>query len=114
MPQLLLRLFKASALLPIAMVALLSAAHPAQAKTPHSVFLHWDASKSAVVGHNVYRTAKSGGPYTKLTRAPVPTVQYTDTSVKAGQTYFYAVSSVDSRKVEGPKSEEVQTTVPTP
>lgn len=36
------------------------------AAPPHSVSLRWPPSPSAVVGYNVYRSATSGGPYTKL------------------------------------------------
>jgi fibronectin type 3 domain-containing protein len=109
------RLFKASVLLHFAIAALLFAVHPMQAQAaPHSVALHWTASISAVAGYNIYRATKSGGPYTKLNAAPVAAVAYTDTAVGAGQTYFYAVASVDSHHVEGAKCMEARATIPTP
>jgi fibronectin type 3 domain-containing protein len=105
---------KAPSLLVIA-AFLLFAANPTDANAaPHSVLLHWAASQSAVAGYNVYRATKSGGPYTKLTSTPVPAIQYTDTAVEAGQTYFYAVTAVDAHQVEGAKSTEIRATVPTP
>lgn len=104
---------KAPLLVVVAFLLLATIPSPANA-APHSVLLHWAASQSAVTGYNVYRATKSGGPYIKLTSTPVPAIQYTDTTVEAGQTYFYAVTSVDGHQVEGPKSTEIRATVPTP
>jgi len=41
-------------------------------------------------------------------------VIFTDSSVQAGQTYFYTVTAVDSVGTESARSNEVQATVPTP
>ena len=78
----------------------------------HSVTLTWTASTSTVSGYNIYRSAVSGGPYTKLNSAVVATTTYTDSTVQAGQTYFYVVTSVDSSNVESAFSTEVSATVP--
>ncbi len=80
----------------------------------HSVTLSWSPSTSVVVGYNVYRGTQSGGPYTKLTSSPIPTSTYTDSTVQAGQTYFYVVTAVDSNNVESPPSNQVSATIPTP
>ncbi len=80
--------------------------------TSHSVTLTWTASTSTVSGYNVYRSTVSGGPYTKLTSTPVAATTYADTTVQAGQTYFYVVTSVDSSGVESAYSTEVSATVP--
>jgi len=80
----------------------------------HSVTLSWTASVSTVAGYNVYRSSVSGGPYTKLNSSLVTTLSYTDSTVQAGQTYFYVVTSVDTSGVESADSSEVSTTIPTP
>jgi P pilus assembly chaperone PapD len=81
--------------------------------TAHSVALAWSASKSTgVVGYNVYRGTASGGPYTKLTPSAVSETRYTDTSVEAGRTYYYVVTSVDSDGLESSHSNQASATVP--
>jgi hypothetical protein len=80
----------------------------------HSVTLTWTASTSAVSGYNVYRSTISGGPYTKLNSSLITTTSYVDSSVQAGLTYYYVVTSVDSTGVESAFSTQVSATVPTP
>ncbi len=82
---------------------------------PHSVSLNWTASTSSnVVGYNMYRGTTSGGPYTKLTPSPVAGVAYTDTTVQAGQTYYYVATTLDSNNNESTYSTEAKAVVPTP
>jgi hypothetical protein len=78
----------------------------------HSVALTWSPSTSTVVGYNTYSSAQSGGPYTKLTSAPVAATSYTDSVVQAGQTYYFVVTSVDSSNEESAYSPEVSALVP--
>ena len=78
----------------------------------HSVALSWSPSPSTVVGYNAYSSAQSGGPYTKLTGAPVAGTSYTDSSVQAGQTYFFVVTAVDSSNAESAFSGEVSALIP--
>ncbi len=80
----------------------------------HSVTLSWTASTSTVVGYNVYRGSTSGGPYTLVTGSPVAGTSYTDSTVLAGQTYFYVVTAVDASGNESVYSNEVSAVVPTP
>ena len=80
----------------------------------HSVTLTWSASTSSVSGYNVYRSTVSGGPYTKVNSSLIATTSYTDSTVQAGQTYYYVVTSVNSSNVESVYSTEVSATVPTP
>ncbi len=80
----------------------------------HSVALSWTPSTSTVVGYNVYRSAVSGGPYSKLDSSAVATDGFTDLAVQAGQTYFYVVKSVTDTGVESADSNQVSATVPTP
>jgi hypothetical protein len=78
----------------------------------HSVALTWTPSTSTVTGYNTYSSQVSGGPYTKMTSAPVAATSYTDSSVTAGQTYYFVVTSVDSSNVESAYSTEVSALVP--
>jgi hypothetical protein len=78
----------------------------------HSVALTWSPSTSTVVGYNTYSSAQSGGPYTKLTSAPVAATSYTDSSVQAGQTYYFVITAVDSNNVESANSAEVSALIP--
>jgi len=86
-----------------------------QAPQPHSVDLTWTASQSpGVVGYNIYRGTVSGGPYSKVHGTLNADTSYTDTTVTAGQTYFYVAKGVDSNDVESGPSNQVQATVPNP
>jgi hypothetical protein len=80
----------------------------------HSVSLSWTASTSTVVGYNVYRGTQSGGPYAVLNGAADASTSYTDSTVQAGQTYYYVVTAVDSGGNESVNSNQAQAVVPTP
>jgi hypothetical protein len=82
------------------------------ATAPPSVSLSWSASTSTVVGYNTYSSQTSGGPYTKMTSAPVATTAYTDNSVQSGVTYYFVVTSVNSSNEESAYSTEVSALVP--
>jgi fibronectin type 3 domain-containing protein len=64
------------------------------------------------MGYNTYSSAQSGGPYTKLTTAPVAATSYTDSSVQSGKTYYFVVTEVDSGNQESGYSSEVGASVP--
>jgi len=78
----------------------------------HSVDLNWTASTSAVIGYNAYRSATSGGPYTRLNATLVTLTSYTDSTVQSSQTYFYVVTAVDANNVESVFSNMVSATIP--
>jgi hypothetical protein len=81
--------------------------------TGYSVMLTWAASSSsATTGYNVYRSSVSGSGYAKINSAPVSGLTYTDTTVVGGQTYYYAVTAVDSGGDESGLSADVQEVVP--
>ena len=80
----------------------------------HTVSLSWAASTSTVVGYNVYRGTQSGGPYAVLNSAADASTTYTDSTVQAGQTYYYVVTAVDSSGNESVNSNQAQAVVPTP
>ena len=79
----------------------------------HSVALAWNPSASSVAGYNIYRGVTSGGPYSKISSMNIDTT-YTDTSVDAGQTYFYVTTAVDGSGKESANSNQTQAVVPTP
>ncbi len=63
----------------------------------HSVALSWTASTSTgVTGYNVFRATVSGGPYTQLNTSEITGTTYTDTTVEAGETYYYVATAVTS------------------
>jgi len=82
---------------------------------PHSATLSWTASTSSgVTGYNVYRSAVSGGPYTKVNATLVAGTSFVDTNVQAGQAYYYVATAVNSAAAESPYSNEAKAVVPSP
>jgi|HubBroStandDraft_1064217.scaffolds.fasta_scaffold37186_2 hypothetical protein len=63
--------------------------------TNYSVNLMWNASPD-VTGYNVYRSTSASGSYSKINPSLDPNTAYTDTSVVAGNTYYYAATSVNA------------------
>jgi hypothetical protein len=80
----------------------------------HSVDLSWDPSISAVVGYNIYRGTKPGGPYSRINGGVQPGPNFTDASVNSGTTYYYVATSVDENSTESTFSEQVAAVVPNP
>ena len=78
----------------------------------HDVVLSWNVSTSPVIGYNVYRGQVSGGPYTKVTSAPVSVTSDVDSTVQSGSTYYYTVTSVDSSNMESGFSNETSAIIP--
>ena len=77
----------------------------------HSATLSWTPSTSAVEGYNVYRSTVSGGAYARLNSSAVAANSYTDSSVQAGQVYYYMVTSLASG-TESSGSNEVSAAIP--
>jgi hypothetical protein len=82
------------------------------APVQHSVALTWSASTSTVSGYNVYRSTVSGGPYTKINPSLVTVLNFTDSTVQSGTTYFYVTTAVDSSSNESVYSNEVSAPIP--
>jgi hypothetical protein len=80
----------------------------------HTVSLNWTASTTPNVNYNVYRSATSGGPYTKLNSVLVNGVSYTDSAVLPGQTYYYVTTAVDSNNNESVYSNSATAAIPFP
>lgn len=80
--------------------------------TPYSVNLFWNSS-SDVVGYNVYRGTSADGTFSKINSTLDSNTAYTDGTVVAGQTYYYAATSVNSSGQESSLSTPpVQAVVP--
>ena len=81
----------------------------------HSVGLSWTASTSqGVIGYNIYRGTKSGGPYSKINSVLNASTLYTDTTVVDGKTYYYVSTAVNSSNQESTYSNEAQAVIPPP
>jgi hypothetical protein len=81
----------------------------------HYVTLNWvPGASTGIIGYNVYRGTQSGGPYVKTNAALLSAKSYTDTTVLAGQTYYYVATEVNSSNVESAYSNQATTVVPFP
>ena len=78
-----------------------------------TVNLAWDPSNSKnVVGYNVFRGANSGGPYAKLNSSVEPYTAYSDSTVHAGNTYYYVTTAVNSDGTQSAYSNQSQAVIP--
>jgi len=82
------------------------------AAVAHTVTLNWSPAVSGVTGFNTYSSTVSGGPYNKLTSAPLVNSTYIDSSVQSGHTYYYVVTAVDASNEESTYSTEVSAIIP--
>jgi hypothetical protein len=80
----------------------------------HSADLSWDPSKDIVIGYNVYRGGRRGGPYTQVNPVLDSATNYTDSTVNGGATYFYVVTAVNAANQESSFSNEVKVIIPSP
>jgi hypothetical protein len=79
----------------------------------HRVDLSWKASTSDdVIGYNVYRGDRPGGPYWKINPVLDPSTVYVDTSAPDGHTYYYVTTAVSSNHKESVHSNQVKATIP--
>src|ERR1700694_20203 len=79
----------------------------------HSADVSWTMSSTpGVVSYNIYRSSVSGGPYAKVGNS-AGTI-FTDSTLQAGQTYFYVVTAVDGSSTESVVSAEVSTSISSP
>jgi hypothetical protein len=79
----------------------------------YDVDLSWNAATGSdpVAGYNVYR-ATSGGTFTLMTSSPTPEPAWVDSTVQAGITYSYEVTSVDTSGVESVPSSAYLVSIP--
>ncbi|HEX4147156.1 MAG TPA: choice-of-anchor Q domain-containing protein, partial [Pirellulales bacterium] len=72
--------------------------------------LSWTAAAGTITGYNVYRGTTSGGESsTPLNSSPLPagTTSYHDTTVVAGNTYYYVVKAIDGSATSASSNEVV-------
>jgi chitinase len=87
------------------------------AGSAHSVTLTWQApspigGSGTVSGYNVYRSPSSTANYAKLNTAVNAGLTFTDSSVSAGASYNYCVTTVDSLGEESACSVPATANVP--
>jgi Abnormal spindle-like microcephaly-assoc'd, ASPM-SPD-2-Hydin len=81
----------------------------------HTVELSWDASTStSITGYNVYRATSAAGPYSKVNPSPNAAMNYSDSTVQSGQTYYYVTTAVNSSGEESSYSNQVTAQIPMP
>ena len=81
--------------------------------TSHSVTLSWVASATKVSGYAVYRsTGDPTGPFYPLAIMLPAATQYIDTSVAAGQTYYYTVTAFDAANLQSLPTLAVTAAIP--
>lgn len=79
----------------------------------YSVNLSWHASTSKhVIGYNIYRGIKAGGPYRKINSRLITATVYTDNSVIDGKTYYYVTTAVNSHDRESAYSKQAWAKIP--
>lgn len=78
---------------------------------PAAAQLSWERNQEPDFAlYRIYR-ASTNGAFTRLAESP-SAANYRDATVAAGQTYRYAVSAVDKKGNESPKSEPVEILIP--
>lgn len=86
------------------------------ASSKHSVALRWQASSSSTIGYFIYRSSvgTSTGALSRLNLSLDNSTSFTDSMVVSGETYQYAVTSVDSNNVESAASNQITVKIPSP
>jgi fibronectin type 3 domain-containing protein len=76
------------------------------------VDLNWAPNMERdLAGYNVFRRTE-GGQFEKINQKLVAVPSFRDETVQPGRKYFYAISAVDLRGNESPRSEEAAEEVP--
>jgi hypothetical protein len=88
---------------------------PCSVYNAHAANLSWTASTTPNVTYNVYRATAATGPFTTpLNSSPITGTTYTDTTVQAGQTYYYVATAVANGIESADSSPPVPATIPSP
>ncbi len=106
---------RAEALLGLLVLLTIGVACRSKPQSSHSVTLMWQAPKPAagisIVGYSVYRRTKAEGNFTRIA-SHVAGPPFEDRLVRSGQTYFYAVTTMDRSGRESRLSESIQAKIP--
>lgn len=85
------------------------------AAVAHNVVLNWKASVTTGVSYNIYRASTlGGGTYVLLNTQPLSTLSYTDSTVRSGNSYVYAVTAMDASGNQSSFSNSVNAAIPIP
>jgi len=82
------------------------------AAAQHSATLTWSESDPTVVSYSTYRSDSANGQFIRLNSSPFAQLIFTDSTVRAGQTYYWTVTSVDAGGIESDPSATVSATIP--
>jgi hypothetical protein len=80
----------------------------------HSVNLTWNASTSSITGYRTYRATTAGGPYALQSSLSGSQLQWKDSSVQPGTTYYYVVTALAANSAESTYSNQASAAVPKP
>jgi hypothetical protein len=84
-----------------------------QSSAKDVVNLSWKASSSTdVAGYNVYRSPNGSSAWSKLNPSLVASTLYSDSTVAANTTYYYAATTVDIHGRESSKTPSVKAVIP--
>jgi len=89
----------------------LQAVYSGEGQKPFIDLIWAPVTSADLAGYNVYRSEASAAPV-KLNSELVKSPSYRDNAVASGKTYTYAVSAVDVRGNESPRSETTSESVP--
>jgi fibronectin type 3 domain-containing protein len=73
-----------------------------------AVRITWDDPGEDEASSTILYRRERGKPFTKLADLPAAALEYSDAKAKPGTVYFYALSRVDKKGQEGPKSPEAR------
>ena len=80
--------------------------------SPHTVSLTWGASPSVVAGYHIYRSTTDGTGYAPVDGTLISTLDYTDSTVFTGTTYYYVATAVDDTGSESVYSDQASAVIP--
>jgi len=60
----------------------------------------------------VYRSVTSGGSYNAMNGTAITALNYSDSTVSSGNTYYYVVTAVDSAGAESVYSNQASAVIP--
>jgi hypothetical protein len=78
----------------------------------HTVSLTWGASPSVVTGYHIYRSTTDGTGYAPVDSSLISTLDYTDSTVFTGTTYYYVATAVDDTGSESVYSDQASAVIP--
>jgi fibronectin type 3 domain-containing protein len=78
------------------------------------VALTWADAGTDVSVYNIYRSTAITSQGTQINSTLDPSPDYTDSTVLAGQTYYYVTTAVSTSGVESTPSNQVKAKIPTP